>query len=73
MAKYQIVLKYIDPDSRSEVCKGNKIWVDKASEYCYSSFESWLQRNSIEMYWTHISGKSVVSQTFIGTLKGKIL
>ena len=30
--------------------KPNKIWVDKGSEFYYSSFKKWLKDNDIEMY-----------------------
>ena len=28
----------------------NKIWVDKRSEFCNSSFKKWLKDNDIEIY-----------------------
>ena len=34
--------------------------------------KSWLQDNDIEMYSTHIEGKSVAAEKFIRTLKNKI-
>ena len=34
--------------------------------------KSWLQYNDIEMYSTHIEGKSVAAEKFIRTLKNKI-
>ena len=34
--------------------------------------KSWLQGNDIEMYSTHIEGKSVAAEKFIRTLKNKI-
>ena len=52
--------------------KPNKIWVDKGSEFYNSSFKKWLKDNDIEMYPIHNEGKSVVAQSFIGTLKTKI-
>ena len=52
--------------------KPNKIWVDKDSGFYNNSFKKWLQDNNIEMYSTHNEGKSVVSERFIRTLKGKI-
>ena len=33
---------------------------------------SWLEEYVIEMYSTHIEGKSVVAERFIRTLKNKI-
>ena len=35
--------------------------------------KSWLQKNDIEMNWTHFEGKSVAAERFIRTLKNKIL
>ena len=29
-------------------CKPNKIWVDKESEFCNSSFKKWLKDNDVE-------------------------
>ena len=52
--------------------KTNKIWVDKGSEFCNSSFKKWLKDNDIEMYLTHNEGKYVVAERFIRTLKTKI-
>ena len=52
--------------------KTNKIWVDKGSEFCNRSMKSWLEKNSMRMYSTHIEGKSVVAERFIRTLKNKI-
>ena len=34
--------------------------------------KSWLQDNNIEMYSTHIKGKSVFREIFIRTVKNKI-
>ena len=34
--------------------------------------KSWLQKNEIEMYSTHIEGRYVVAERFIRTLKNKI-
>ena len=33
--------------------------------------ELWLQKNDIDIYSTHIEGKSVVAERFIKTLKNK--
>ena len=52
--------------------KQNKIWVDKGSEFCNESIESWLQDNDIEMHSTHNVGKSVVAEKIIRTPKDKI-
>ena len=53
-------------------CKPTKIWVDKGSEFYYSSFKKWLKYNDIEMYLVHNDGKSVVAERFIRTLRTKI-
>ena len=42
----------------------NKIWVDKGSEFCNSSFQKWLKDNHIEIYSTHSKGKSVAAERF---------
>ena len=34
--------------------------------------KSWLEKNDIEIYFTHNEGKSVVTERFIRTLKNKI-
>ena len=36
--------------------KPNKIWVDKGSEFCNTSFKKWLQDNDIIMYSTNNEG-----------------
>ena len=51
--------------------KPNKIWVDKGSEFCKTSFKKWFQDNDIVMYSTNNEGKSVVAERFIRTLKAK--
>ena len=52
--------------------KSNKIWLDKGSEFCKSSFKDCLKDNEIEMYFMHNEGRSVVVERFIKTLKTKI-
>ena len=37
------------------------------------TMKSWLEKNDIEMYSTHIEGKSVVAEIFFRTLKTKNL
>ena len=46
--------------------------MDKTSEFCNRSIETWLQDNNIEMYLTPNEGKSVVSERFIRTLKNNV-
>ena len=52
--------------------KPNKIWVDQGSEFYNHFFKRWLSRNNIVMYSTYKEGKSVVTETFIRTLKNKL-
>ena len=52
--------------------KPHKICVDKGFEFCNSHFKKWLKDNSIEMYWTHNEGKSVVAERLVRTIKNKI-
>ena len=52
-------------------CKPNKTGVDKGSEFCNWSLESWLQDNNIEMHSTHNEGKSVTTERFVRNLKNK--
>ena len=52
--------------------KPNKIWADKSSEFCNTSFKKCLQDTDIVMYSIHSEGKSVVAERFIKTLKNKI-
>ena len=53
-------------------CKPSKIWVDKGSDIYNRLMKLWLERNAIEMYSTHIEGKSVATERFIRTLKSNI-
>ena len=62
---FQIILKQSNR-------KPNKIWVDKGSEFYNAYFKKWLRGNNIVMYSTYNEGKSVVAESFIRTLKGKI-
>ena len=52
--------------------KPNKIWVDKGSKLYHTSMKSWLDKNDMEMYSTHIEGKSVAVEIFVRTFKNKI-
>ena len=60
--------KILDKSER----KPKKIWVDKGSGFCNSSFKKWLKDNDIDMYSIDNEGKSVVAEIFIKTLKTKI-
>ena len=42
--------KILDDSNRTP----NKIWVDKGSEFYNRSMKSWLEKNAIEMYLTHL-------------------
>ena len=52
--------------------KPNKIWVDKGSKFCNSSFKTWLKHDDIEMYSIYNEGKYVITERFIRNLKIKI-
>ena len=72
---FQIILKQSNrrvEDTSAQHVKPNKIWVDKGSEFYNAYFKKWLRDNDIVMYSTHNEGKSVVTERFIRTLKGKI-
>ena len=46
--------------------------MDKGSGFYNNSFKKWLKHHDTKMYSTHNSGKSVVAERFIRTLKNKI-
>ena len=52
--------------------KPNKIWADKGGEFYNKPFKDFLKINNITMYSTYNTGKSVVAERFIKTLKNKI-
>ena len=52
--------------------KPNKIWVDQGSEFYNHILKKWFSDNDIIMYSTFKSGKSVVAERFIRTLKNKL-
>ena len=52
--------------------KPNKIWVDQGGEFYNHVIKKWLSDNDIIMYSTFNEDKSVVSETFIRTLKNKL-
>ena len=60
--------KILDNSTR----KLNKIWVDKGSEFYYSSLKKYLKDTDIDVYSTLNEGRSVVAERFIRTLKAKI-
>ena len=44
----------------------------KGNKFYNRSIKLFLQNNDIEMYSTHIEGKSVIAERFIRTLKNQI-
>ena len=54
------------------ICKQNKIWIDKGSEFYNKSMKPRFQDNDIEMHSTHNERKSVVAERFIRVLKNEI-
>ena len=54
------------------VCKRNKIWVHKRSEFYNTSFKKWLKDNNIKKYSIYNEGRSVVAERSIRTFKTKI-
>ena len=65
--------KFLKQSNRREVKskgrKGNKIWIEKGSEFYNRSMKSFLQNENIEMHSTYKEGKSVVAEIFVRTLK----
>ena len=52
--------------------KPNKLWVDQGRHFYDSLMQKWLDDNDILMCSTHNEDKSIVTERFIRTLKGKI-
>ena len=50
------------------LCKPNKIWVDKCSEFYNRSMKLWLEKNDIKMHSAHNEKKSVIVERFIRKL-----
>ena len=71
--KREITIVNVFQKKISKVRKPNKIWVDQGGEFYNKLFKRFLEINNIEMYSTYNKGKSVVTETFIQTLKNKIL
>ena len=46
--------------------------MDKDGKLYNRSMKSWLEKNDIEMNWTHNEGKSILEERFMKTLKNKI-
>ena len=42
--------------------KPNKKWVEKDNEFYNRSMKSWSEKNDIEMFSTHNTGKSVIAE-----------
>ena len=70
---FQKILKECNHrEAKSKGSRPNKIWVHKDKEFYNRSMNSWLEKNAIEMYFTHNKGKPVVAERFIRTLKNNI-
>ena len=52
--------------------KLDKLWVDQGKEFYHKLMQEWLDNNDILMYSTNNEGRSVITETFIKTLKVKI-
>ena len=52
--------------------KSSKLWVDQGRKFYNNLVQKWLDDNDISIYSTHNEDKSVVTERFIRTLKGKI-
>ena len=55
----------------SQTTNQTKYGSKKAVKFKNRSLKSWLEKNDVEMYSTHIEGKSVVAERIIRTLKKK--
>ena len=55
----------------SQTTNQTKYGSKKAVKFKNKSLKSWLEKNDVEMYSTHIEGKSVVAERIIRTLKKK--
>ena len=51
--------------------KSNILWADQRREFYNKLMQEWLE-NNILLYSMHSEGKSVITETFIKTLKAKI-
>ena len=51
--------------------KPNKLWTDQEREICSKLAQGCLENNDILMYFTPNKGKSVITESFIKTLKDK--
>ena len=52
--------------------QSNKLLVDQGGEFYNISMQKWLEDNDILMCLVYNESKSVVTERFIRTLKGKI-
>ena len=52
--------------------KPNKLWIDRGREFFNILIQEWLKNNDILMYSTHNEVKTVITERFIKTLKGKV-
>ena len=52
--------------------KPNKLWIDRGREFFNILIQEWLKNNDILMYSTHNEVKTVITERFTKTLKGKV-
>ena len=52
--------------------KPNKLWIVRGREFFNILMQEWLKNNDILMYSTHNEVKTVITERFIKTLKGKV-
>ena len=50
----------------------NKLWIDRGREFFNILMQDWFKNNDILMYSTHNEVKTVITEMFIKTLKGKV-
>ena len=53
-------------------CKQKRLWIDQGREFYNSLMQKWLDDNDTVMYWTHNKGKSIVDESLIRTLTGRM-
>ena len=70
--KAETVLRGFIEILNKSICNPYKIWIDQGREFCNKLMQKWLYNNGIFMYSAHNTGKLVVVERFIRTLKVKI-
>ena len=53
-------------------CKWKKLWIGQGREFYNSLMQKWLDDNDTVTYWAHNEVKSIVAESFIRTLAGKM-